>query len=77
MGPSKFAHPQLLDFGDPKGYSSMAKLVGVPCGIASQQILDGVIKTPGVLAPIDAKFNQSLLTALEKHGISCKEEIVA
>ena len=28
----------LCDYGDPKGYSAMARLVGVPCAIAVQQV---------------------------------------
>lgn len=31
----------------------MAKLVGVPCGIAVQLVLDGVINQKGVLAPCE------------------------
>lgn len=34
----------LVDVGDPNGYSSMAKLVGVPCAVAVQQILDGTLQ---------------------------------
>lgn len=33
----------LCDFGDPNGYSSMARLVGVPCAVAVFQVLDGTI----------------------------------
>nr|ODN94537.1 spermidine synthase [Cryptococcus depauperatus CBS 7855] len=41
-------------YGDRKGGSSaMAKLVGVPCGMAVQLILEGVLKRPGVHAPYD------------------------
>ena len=67
----------ILDYGDPKGYSSMAKLVGIPCGVAAQQVLDGVISTPGVLAPINKEINDPLIATLKKEGIECKEEIVA
>ena len=66
----------LLDYGDPKGYSSMAKLVGIPCGVAAQQVLDGIISTPGVLAPLNANINGPLIKALKEEGIECKEEIV-
>lgn len=52
----------------------MAKLVGVPCGIAVQLILDGVIKTPGVLAPYDRSLVDPILEKLEKEeGISMVE----
>lgn len=41
----------LLDYGAPVGSgagpSSMAKLVGVPCGVSVQLILDGVITKKG------------------------------
>lgn len=33
----------LVDYGDPNGYSSMAKLVGVPCAVATKQILNGTL----------------------------------
>jgi len=54
----------------------MARLVGMPCGIAAQQVLDGVISTPGVLAPLNAKINGPLIEALRKEGIECKEEVI-
>ena len=56
------------------GPSSMAKLVGVPCGIAVQLILDGVIKTPGVLAPYTRDLVDPILKELEKEGISMEEK---
>jgi len=55
----------------------MAKLVGVPCGVAAQQVLDGIISTPGILAPLNAKINGPLIETLKMEGIECKEEIVA
>lgn len=55
----------------------MAKLVGTPCGVAAQQVLDGVISTPGILGPLNAKINGPLMEALKREGIECKEEIVA
>ncbi|GAO47160.1 Saccharopine dehydrogenase [Saitoella complicata NRRL Y-17804] len=67
----------LCDYGVPGGYTSMAKLVGVPCGVATQQVLDGIIKTPGVLAPMSKELNQPLIDELLKEGIFCKEETVA
>jgi saccharopine dehydrogenase-like NADP-dependent oxidoreductase len=70
----------LLDYGAPfhtqSGPSSMAKLVGVPCGIAVQLILDGVINTPGVLAPYEMDIVQPLLEAVEKEGITMVEKTV-
>ncbi|GAA95623.1 uncharacterized protein L969DRAFT_22176 [Mixia osmundae IAM 14324] len=66
----------LLDFGVPYGTSSMAKLVGVPCGIAVQQVLDGVIKTPGILAPYSMDIVTPLLEAVEAEGITMIEKVI-
>jgi len=65
----------LCEYGDPKGYSAMAKLVGVPCAVAVKQVLDGKIAERGVLAPLDAKLAEGLRIELaEKHGISFLEK---
>merc|ERR1711939_334642 len=58
----------LLDYGAPIGTgdaSSMAKLVGVPCGIATQLVLDGTIAQKGVLAPYSMDIVQPLLDGVE------------
>jgi saccharopine dehydrogenase (NADP+, L-glutamate forming) len=39
------------------GYSAMAKLVGIPCGIAVKQVLDGIISLRGIIAPINSEIN--------------------
>lgn len=39
----------------------MAKLVGVPCGVAVQFILEGVLTKPGVLQPYDEEVSSVLL----------------
>lgn len=68
----------LVDYGDPKGYSSMAKLVGVPCGLACLMVLDGRIKEKGILAPLNWKLAEPLLTELkEKYGIFLTEKTVS
>ncbi|KAJ0162784.1 Saccharopine dehydrogenase [Colletotrichum tanaceti] len=70
----------LVEYGssDPNGYSAMAKLVGVPCAVAVQQVLDGTLSERGVLAPMSSKINNPLIKELkEKYGIACKEEIVS
>ncbi|SCZ91057.1 BZ3500_MvSof-1268-A1-R1_Chr1-3g02520 [Microbotryum saponariae] len=67
----------LLDFGAPVGsggYSSMAKLVGVPCGVATQLVLDGVINKPGILAPYTRDIVDPLLVELRKEGIDMVEK---
>ncbi|CAK7566655.1 MAG: saccharopine dehydrogenase (NADP+, L-glutamate-forming) [Sporothrix epigloea] len=69
----------LCEYGStkPGGYSAMAKLVGVPCAVAVQQVLNGTITEKGVLAPMNTKLNDPLIKELkEKYGIYCKETIV-
>ena len=46
----------LCDYGDPNGYSSMAKLVGVPCGVAVKQVLDGTISEKVGRFPLSTSF---------------------
>jgi saccharopine dehydrogenase (NADP+, L-glutamate forming) len=65
----------LVENGDPKGYSAMAKLVGIPCGVAVLQVLDGKIKKKGILAPMDPELNQPIMDELkEKYGIYLTEK---
>ncbi len=35
----------------PVGHSAMALTVGLPCGIATQLVLDGVLSAPGIQRP--------------------------
>lgn len=67
----------LVEYGDPKGYSAMAKLVGVPCGVAVKQVLDGTISDKGVLAPMSSKINDPLMKELEKYGITMVEKTIS
>jgi spermidine synthase / saccharopine dehydrogenase (NADP+, L-glutamate-forming) len=55
----------------------MARTVGVPCGIATQLVLDGIINTPGVLAPYSKDICDPIREILEKEGIILVEKTVA
>jgi saccharopine dehydrogenase (NADP+, L-glutamate forming) len=67
----------LVENGDPKGYSAMAKLVGVPCGVATLMVLDGRINKKGVHAPMDPELNKPIMEELkEKYGIYLKEKTI-
>ena len=66
----------LVDYGDPKGYSSMARLVGVPCGVACLMVLDGRISEKGILAPVNWKLAQPLVEELKKWDIELTEKTV-
>ncbi|KAN0103306.1 Saccharopine dehydrogenase [Hyaloscypha variabilis] len=67
----------LVEYGDPKGYSAMAKLVGVPCGVAVKQVLDGTISERGILAPMSSKINDPLMAELKKYGIFLVEKTIS
>lgn len=62
--------------GDPIGHSAMALTVGVPAGIATQLVLDGVLKTPGVHAPYDASICNPIRELLEKEGITMVDRVL-
>ncbi|KAK8854594.1 spermidine synthase [Kwoniella newhampshirensis] len=68
----------LEEYGDRNGgHSAMAKLVGVPCGVAVQFILEGVLKTPGVLQPYDEPTCKLFRDRLEKEeGITMIEKVI-
>ncbi|CAL5874708.1 uncharacterized protein PFLUO_LOCUS9009 [Penicillium psychrofluorescens] len=64
----------LCDYGNPAGYSAMARLVGIPCGVAVQQVLDGTISKKGVLAPMTMDICAPLIKTLkEEYGIELIE----
>ncbi|GME90958.1 unnamed protein product [[Candida] boidinii] len=55
----------LVDYGVPGGYSSMAKLVGVPCAVATLQVLNGKLSTPGLFAPMTPEINDPIMKILK------------
>lgn len=67
----------LVEYGAPIGSgkpTAMAKLVGVPCGVATLMVLDGRISEKGVLAPMNIELVKPIMDELEKsHGIHMKE----
>lgn len=60
-------------YGTPGGHSAMAATVGIPCGIAIQLVLDGVINKPGVHAPYTRELCDPIIELLEKEGIGMIE----
>ncbi|ORY71689.1 Saccharopine dehydrogenase [Pseudomassariella vexata] len=68
----------LIETGNPAGYSAMAKLVGVPCGVAVKLVLNGTISDKGVIAPMNSKINNPLMKELkEKYGIYLTEKTIS
>jgi len=66
----------LESYGSPKGHSAMALTVGLPCGIATQLILDGKINTPGILAPYTTDITEPIREILESHGVGLTEKVL-
>lgn len=64
----------LIVIGDDQVYTSMAKTVGLPVGIATRLILNGTINTPGVHIPVKKEIYTPVLSELEKYGIIFKEK---
>lgn len=60
----------------PGGFSAMALTVGLPCGIATQLVLDGVLKEPGVHAPYTPEFCDPLRKVLEAEGLGLVEKVL-
>jgi len=63
-------------YGTTDGHSAMALTVGVPCGIATQMVLDGTLSTPGVLVPYTKEICDPLRERLEEEGISMVERVL-
>lgn len=68
----------LIDFGAPtgSGYSSMAKLVGTPCAVATQLILkDELPVKKGLVAPYSPEINNPIMKVLkDEYSISLEEK---
>jgi hypothetical protein len=59
----------MVDFGQPHGYTSMARTVGLPAAIAVKLILHGEIDLLGVQVPVVPEIYQPVLAELEALGI--------
>lgn len=54
----------------------MARLVGVPCGIATQLVLDGVINQTGIVVPYSKEICDPIRELLEVEGIGMVEKVL-
>lgn len=64
----------MVTIGEDQTYTAMAKTVGLPVAIATLQILNGKIKTPGVQIPITREVYEPILKELEGFGIVFNEK---
>ena len=73
-GVKKQIDSKMVCIGDDQTYTAMAKTVGLPVAMATLQILNGNIKTPGVLLPIRKEVYLPILKELEELGIIFNEK---
>jgi saccharopine dehydrogenase-like NADP-dependent oxidoreductase len=64
----------LVDYGIPKGDSSISRTVGLPAAIAVKMISEGKISTKGVSIPVLPEIYNPILDELEEIGIKFREK---
>ena len=65
---------KMVCIGDDQTYTAMSKTVGLPVAMATLQILNGKITTPGVQLPINKEVYLPILKELEEYGVVFKEQ---
>lgn len=73
-GVQKQIDSKMVCIGDDQTYTAMAKTVGLPVAMATLQILNGNIKTPGVQLPINREVYLPILKELEQYGVLFNEK---
>lgn len=73
-GLQKQIDSKMVCIGDDQTYTAMAKTVGLPVAMATLQILNGKIKTPGVQLPINKEVYLPILEELEEYGVIFNEK---
>ena len=73
-GIQKQIDSKMVCIGDDQTYTAMAKTVGLPVAMATLQILNGKIKTPGVQLPINKEVYLPILKELEEYGVIFNEK---
>ncbi|WP_418500750.1 saccharopine dehydrogenase family protein [Flagellimonas sp.] len=72
-GVKKQIDANMVVIGENRTYTAMSKTVGLPVAMATLQILNGKINTPGVQIPIKKEVYAPILSELKSHGIHFKE----
>ncbi|UOK43432.1 MULTISPECIES: saccharopine dehydrogenase family protein [Flavobacterium] len=75
-GKRKQIDATMVCLGDDQTYTAMAKTVGLPVAMATLQILNGNIKTPGVQLPLNKEVYLPILKELEEYGVNFHEKEV-
>eukprot|EP01083_Nonionella_stella_P092677 259497_1 len=64
----------LLCYGEPNGYSAMAKTVGLPAAICAEMLITDQISSTGVITPVTSEIYKPCLAELEQQGIVFDEQ---
>lgn len=64
---------ELIEYGDPKGFSAIARLVGLPLSVAVRLILRGTLKITGCLIPTHPVIYNAILPELTREGLKFSE----
>lgn len=75
-GEKKQIDSTMVCIGEDQTYTAMAKTVGLPVAMATLQILNGKITTPGVQLPIYKEVYEPILNELEQFGVVFNEKQV-
>ena len=54
----------------------MARTVGIPCGIATQLVLNGVLNKTGIQAPYTMDVVAPIMELLESEGLGLVEKVL-
>ncbi len=69
------AYSTMVDFGIPGGDSSMARTVSLPVAIATRMVVDDIIKTRGIGAPVEPEAYNPILDEHATMNIECKDRV--
>ncbi len=72
-GKKKQIDANMVALGENQSHTAMSKTVGLPVAIATLQILNKKITTPGVQIPIKSEVYGPILSELKSYGINFKE----
>jgi saccharopine dehydrogenase-like NADP-dependent oxidoreductase len=72
-GEKKQIDANMVVIGENRTYTAMSKTVGLPVAMATLQILNGKITTPGVQIPIKKEVYEPILQELKSYDIHFKE----
>ncbi|MFH0736499.1 MAG: saccharopine dehydrogenase C-terminal domain-containing protein [bacterium] len=65
----------MVEYGDPDGFTAIAKTVGLPAAIAAKLILNDQLPLSGCYIPIEPVIYTKVIEELKKEGIDFKERV--